>query len=592
MKITLNNTNSVVVPLSNTVSSDNKLAANNQQTPTTTTETTNQPQLQIDKSISSLLAQLAKSLVTRQNILQQFPQDIMSYVEQILQQTMPDKENLNQGLASLLKAQKISTEQLKSLSATLNFLSAESSLDPGQKLPATFVTLLNKVAVMHSSEPLSTDKENSDSTPLLKLAHQLLDSTTHEQADNSVKSMWNNSVFNSNSKLNTAFQQLMKQLALPFADRETMSDSFTPSLSQSSATSSTPVLEKNIFSQSIIQNSDSDTENNDIKQQLSSAISLANQESKTTPLLKSLVKEQQVLAQQQASSAEGGSLAENQSSAGMSRQAVNGFISEKLATSQPSQNSQNFPAFNADHTTELDSTILKLVIQEFAKSILLIKQQQLTKPEIAVLQQVADDIKAEFSDEDLLTMKHFFTALFEAMPAVVKQTAQKSPEIQQLWLLKQMNEMAQLTGLDAKTMQHSSKLLDQLSQSLNNSTNQQAESFEGHRSLAFTVPLYFGEQQHSYPAYFHIYHQNKKDDSSDSELDRETWLRVSLVTENAGTVDLIFRLFKDNQLNLRVGLDNHNAAQLFNGFIPEIRTAIESTPITVTDISINTIGEK
>lgn len=588
MKITLNNTSSVVVPLSNTVSSDNKLAANNQQTPTTTTETTNQPQLQIDKAISGLLAQLAKSLVIRHNILQQLPQDIMTYVEQILQQTMPDKENLNQGLASLLKAQKNSTEQLKSLSATLNFLSADSSPDPVLKLPGTFVTLLNKVAVMHSSEPLSVDKRNSDNTSLLKLAHQLLDSATHEQASDTVKSMWNNSVFNSNNKLNTVFQQFMKQLALPFADRETMSDSFSPSLSQSSDTSSTPVLDKNTFSESLIRNSDSDIENNDIKQQLSSSNSLTNHENKTTPLLKSLVKEQQVLAQQQASSAEGDGLAENQSSAGMSRQTVSGFISEKLATSQPSQKS---PAFNTDYTTELDSTILKQVIQEFAKSILLIKQQQLTKPEIAVLQQVADDINVEFSDEDLLTMKHFFTALFEAMPAVVKQAAQKSPEIQQLWLLKQMNEMTQLTGLDAKTMQHSSKLLDQLSQSLNNSTNQQAESFEGHRSLTFTVPLYFGEQ-HSYPAYFHIYHQNKKEDSSDSELDRETWLRVSLVTENAGTVDLIFRLFKDNQLNLRVGLDNHNAAQLFNGFIPEIRTAIESTPITVTDISINTIGEK
>lgn len=588
MKITLNNTSSVVVPLSNTVSSDNKLAANNQQTPTTTTETINQPQLQIDKTISGLLAQLAKSLVIRHNILQQLPQDIMTYVEQILQQTMPDKENLNQGLASLLKAQKNSTEQLKSLSATLNFLSADSSPDPVLKLPGTFVTLLNKVAVMHSSEPLSVDKRNSDNTSLLKLAHQLLDSATHEQASDTVKSMWNNSVFNSNNKLNTVFQQFMKQLALPFTNRETMSDSFSPSLSQSSDTSSTPVLDKNTSPESLIRNSDSDIENNDIKQQLSSSNSLTNHENKTTPLLKSLVKEQQVLAQQQASSAEGDGLAENQSSAGMSRQTVSNFISEKLATSQPSQKS---PAFNTDYTTELDSTILKQVIQEFAKSILLIKQQQLTKPEIAVLQQVADDINAEFSDEDLLTMKHFFTALFEAMPAVVKQAAQKSPEIQQLWLLKQMNEMTQLTGLDAKTMQHSSKLLDQLSQSLNNSTNQQAESFEGHRSLTFTVPLYFGEQ-HSYPAYFHIYHQNKKEESSDSELDRETWLRVSLVTENAGTVDLIFRLFKDNQLNLRVGLDNHNAAQLFNGFIPEIRTAIESTPITVTDISINTIGEK
>ena len=258
MKITLNNTSSVVVPLSNTVSSDNKLAANNQQTPTTTTETTNQPQLQIDKTISGLLAQLAKSLVIRHNILQQLPQDIMTYVGQILQQTMPDKENLNQGLASLLKAQKNSTEQLKSLSATLNFLSADSSPDPVLKLPGTFVTLLNKVAVMHSSEPLSVYKRNSDNTSLLKLAHQLLDSATHEQASDTVKSLWNNSVFNSNNKLNTVFQQFMKQLALPFADRETMSDSFTPSLSQSSDTSSTPVLDKNTSSESLIRNSDSD----------------------------------------------------------------------------------------------------------------------------------------------------------------------------------------------------------------------------------------------------------------------------------------------------------------------------------------------
>lgn len=589
MKIALNNTSAVVTPLSGTVSSDNKLAANSQQTATTTTDTTNQPQLQIDKSISSLLAQLAKSLVTRNNILQQLPQDIITYVEQILQQTMPDEENLAQGLSSLLKAQKNSNEQLKTLSATLNFLSADSSA-PVPKLPESLVTLLNKAAIMHSSEALPADTGKSDSTLLLKLAHQLLDGATHEQAANSVRSMWNNSVFSSNNKLNTAFQQLTKQLAIPLTDRENSNDGISPSLIEASDTS-TPALAKKNSPESAIRHSDSDIVKNDPStKQLSSPSSMTSQENDSTPVLKPLVKEQQVLAQQQlAGSVEDDGLAENQFSSGMSRQAANGFTLEKPATSQTSQ---NFLAYNEGKTAELDSTILKQVIQEFAQSILLTKQQQLARSDIAVVQQLSDDIHAESLDEDLPNLKQFFTAIFEAMPAVVKQAAQKLPEIQQLWLLKQLDQMTQLTGLDAKTMQHSSKLLDQLGQSLNSSTNQHAESFEGHRSLTFTLPLYFGEQQQSYPAYFHIYHQNRKEDSIDSELDRETWLRVSLVTENAGAVDLIFRLFKDNQLNLRVGLDNHNAAQLFNGFIPEIRTAIESTPITVTDISINTIGEK
>lgn len=589
MKITLNNTSAVVTPLSGTVSSDNKLAANSQQTPMTTTDAANQPQLQIDKSISSLLAQLAKSLVTRNNILQQLPQDIITYVEQILQQTMPDEKNLAQGLSSLLKAQKNSNEQLKSLSATLNFLSADSSASV-PKLPGSFVILLNKASIMHSSESLSADTGKSDSTLLLKLAHQLLDGATQEQAANSVRSMWNNSVFSSNNKLNAAFQQLTKQLTAPLTNKENSND-ISPSLNQSSDTS-TPVLVKNTSPESAIRHSDSDIVRDDplTNQQPSSPSSMTSQENETTPVLKPLVKEQQVLAQQQlASSAEDDGLAENQFPFGMSRQAVSGFTLEKPATTQTSQ---NFLEYAEGKTAELDSTILKQVIQEFAQSILLTKQQQLAKPDIAVLQQLSDDSNAESLDEDLANMKQFFTAIFESMPAVVKQAAQKLPEIQQLWLLKQLDEMTQLTGLDAKTMQHSSKLLDQLGQSLNNSTNQHAESFEGHRSLTFTLPLYFGEQQQSYPAYFHIYHQNKKEDSIDSDLDRETWLRVSLVTENAGSVDLIFRLYKDNQLNLRVGLDNHNAAQLFNGFIPEIRTAIESTPITVTDISINTIGEK
>ncbi|GBG54900.1 hypothetical protein SPFL3102_01231 [Sporomusaceae bacterium FL31] len=587
MKIALNNTSAVVTPLSGIVSSDNKLAANSQQTATTTTDTTNQPQLQIDKSISSLLAQLAKSLVTRNNILQQLPQDIITYVEQILQQTMPDEENLAKGLSSLLKAQKNSNEQLKTLSATLNFLSADSSA-PVPRLPESLVTLLNKAAIMHSSEALSADTGKSDSTLLLKLAHQLLDGATHEQAANSVRSMWNNSVFSSNNKLNTAFQQLTKQLAIPLADRENSNDGISPSLIEASDTSA-PALAKNTSPESAIRHSDSDIPST--KQQLSSPGSMTSQENdNSTPVLKPLVKEQQVLAQQQlASSVEDDGLADNKNFSGISQQVVDELTSENPATSQTSQ---KVLAYNEGKTAELDSTILKQVIQEFAQSILLTKQQQLTRSDIAVVQQLSDDIHAESLDEDLPNLKQFFTAIFEAMPAVVKQAAQKLPEIQQLWLLKQLDQMTQLTGLDVKTMQQSSKLLDQLGQSLNSSTNQHAESFEGHRSLTFTLPLYFGEQQQSYPAYFHIYHQNRKEDSIDSELDRETWLRVSLVTENAGAVDLIFRLFKDNQLNLRVGLDNHNAAQLFNGFIPEIRTAIESTPITVTDISINTIGEK
>ena len=59
---------------------------------------------------------------------------------------------------------------------------------------------------------------------------------------------------------------------------------------------------------------------------------------------------------------------------------------------------------------------------------------------------------------------------------------------------------------------------------------------EGHRSMSFMTPLYMADDmQKPYPAYIHVYDEEKKDESGGPKK-KETWIRVCLLTDNIGFI--------------------------------------------------------
>lgn len=586
MKIAPNNAGAVVPSPSGLENADIKAGIPAGQTanvPVHSAQATTQ--VIIDQSIQLLLEQLAKSLLTRTNLLQQLPQAIKNMVEQILQQALPDEATVSQGLADLLKAQKNTNEQLKSLSLTFSTLSSNASGNEPTQLPKAFLILLNQAANMTIPAD-SKHEQGSNSQTLLKLVQQLSDPVLKQQASALLNSLWKNSVIANHDQLRSTFQQLLKMYMPPAVHSDVGTDSFIPT-EQPAFPSSTvpqePAAKHHHVTSGVMP--DYMTEVPTEKQLPQDELSLPQ------PPAKQPTENQDQLLKKQLPGAPG-----TNNDTVPNKESVVQAPFETTTKVQSSITDQNligqFLAENHPEKTEM--ALLKQFIQALYQAI---KQQpqlmQSKQAEDPALQQFVNYAGEDMQAEDFLKLRQLFKAVVEAMPPAIRHAAEKTPEVQQLWILKQLNQLSQLPEMNPKTMQQTSKLIDQLLQHTGSTATTHTENTDGQRSLSFTVPLYLGEQsQQSYPAYFHIFHQNKESGTTETDQTRETWLRVCLKTENAGVVDLVFRLYKDNQLNLRVGITDHNAAQLFNGFIPEIRTAIESTPITVTDISINTTGAK
>lgn len=182
------------------------------------------------------------------------------------------------------------------------------------------------------------------------------------------------------------------------------------------------------------------------------------------------------------------------------------------------------------------------------------------------------------------------TQLFEQnIPQALQDGAvkHKLPELPKIWVLLKALGGEQWQNLESQNLQKSAGVVKELAQSMYKSTALAGEKQAEHSILSFSVPLQVAEGIF-YPAHIHIYHQEK--DSSGNEVTErqfETWLRVSVDTENIGMVDSVFRLYGDNKLDVRVNFPVASAANEFMQELPAIRKNIESNKLTVTDILIS-----
>jgi len=136
--------------------------------------------------------------------------------------------------------------------------------------------------------------------------------------------------------------------------------------------------------------------------------------------------------------------------------------------------------------------------------------------------------------------------------------------------------------LKAKELIHELTVTMQKSAALSEEPSIQANA----KALSFTLPLYFETNPQPYPAYIHIYHEQKDNPGKDNAIFNETWLRICLDTENIGVVDLTFRLYQESLVNVIVAFASANAANMFEEYIPDIKAEFEESPLTLTDINV------
>ena len=99
------------------------------------------------------------------------------------------------------------------------------------------------------------------------------------------------------------------------------------------------------------------------------------------------------------------------------------------------------------------------------------------------------------------------------------------------------------------------------------------------------------DMQKPYPAYIHVYDEEQKDESGGSPK-KETWIRVCLLTDNIGAVDVSFRMYEGSNLDVRIYFSERENIEEFRDYMDEFRASFEDKPLTLMSVKVGVAGAK
>ena len=113
-----------------------------------------------------------------------------------------------------------------------------------------------------------------------------------------------------------------------------------------------------------------------------------------------------------------------------------------------------------------------------------------------------------------------------------------------------------------------------------------------HRSLNFMLPLYMGKgEKQSFPAYANVYNEEKYS-PEDGRMHKETWLRLCVLTDYIGAVELTCQVYDQKSLNMRVLFSEPSIVNEFKEYIPEFKASFRGTTLELSDLKIGVAGSK
>ncbi len=163
-----------------------------------------------------------------------------------------------------------------------------------------------------------------------------------------------------------------------------------------------------------------------------------------------------------------------------------------------------------------------------------------------------------------------------------------NPLLAKVVLLLRATEAAEWRGHSAADLRQAAAAIKEIAAVMQKQDSVSGERQSEHSVLSFSTALQMGPGV-TYPAHIHIYHQHAKEKGRNSAKEYETWVRVSLETENIGDVRVVFRIYENDRLDVRVGFRQVEALQQFRKQLPELRMSLEGERLKLHDLGGNKI---
>ena len=226
---------------------------------------------------------------------------------------------------------------------------------------------------------------------------------------------------------------------------------------------------------------------------------------------------------------------------------------------------------------------------------MVMENAQLTQEDEQLLLNFVNNEREMLSEKDARELQALLQLCEKNVPASVLQSAQQKglEDMPRLWAFMQLCDLAMIKERDGKSLKRAGKSISDFASMMKNSLlPENGRTPEGHRSMSFMTPLYMSdEMQKPYPAYIHVYDEDKKDENGGPSK-KETWIRVCLLTENIGAVDVSFRMYEETNLDVRIYFSDRENLEDFRDYMDEFRASFDDKPLTLMSVKVGVAGAK
>lgn len=571
-----------------------------------------QPQTPISfgSSVQIMLEVLSNLSTATQKSLNSLPPELQKQLMDILQNGFASTNNLEQGLANLLQGQKASIDQTNILSKLLKILSniAAQNQVEGNAVTAEENLLSPQLKTLLSNLKQIDNQDGKffNAVNISKLATKLLEN--NKEVPNVLKqnfSMGENNlaenelakklppdlkavlkalVSPSNEKNFVQTQQsgvvLAEEQSLSFTAKETVSQPIVKEVEQNSLKNNT-VLSESTEPELVVPTKNE--AGNDVKQQQSANSKNSNDATLLTD------NKDNVETNQLFSDKSNKELPPEKNIFKLTPEQEKAIKQPGQTVGEPTQN-ENI-SLSKNFGFVLDPKELTNVLKNLAQQLLTTKT---ISPEQEVALKQFLNNKAQLKPEEVEQFNKLLKLCEDFTPLSIKQAAvkNKAEDLPKLWIMAQLSDLAEVADLPAEQLKAAAKSLHDFSTILRSALQNENEVGNNQKSMSFMLPLYMGENEQNYPAYFHIYHEKENGKNPYANQEYETWLRICLLTENIGAVEIVFRLYENDKLNLRIALAEDEFVKDFNENFSQVQTALTEMPFNLTEVKVFKISER